>query len=655
MGSNPHVGLSVRRFYEFGPFRLEPEEHLLLREGRPAALTPKAFDLLVLLVQNQSRLIAKDEIMRAVWPDSFVEDANITVLISALRKVLGEREAGLPYIETVPKKGYRFAALVRVVMNAAEGAPVEGASESSLATAGSNGDKCRGDNTVPDSLTAVEWRSAIQSRKIAWIALAALACLLALIGYAYKRSAKHTSPVPRSLAILPLRNLKQDPDSEFLGFSLSDAVITKLGAIRSVTVRPSSAIEKYKGQAIDIRKVAGELHVDTVLAGNFIRDGDRLRITYQLIDVNTLKILSKDSIDVKYDELLVVQDNVVHEIIKGLELNLSPTQAERVKPDTPVNPLAYEYYLRGVDLMGSHNFPLGIKMLEKSTEIDPTYARAWAYLGQCYTSAAAFEFGGREQYRKAQAAYERALVLKPGLLETQVFLANLLVDTGKVEQAVPLLRNAIKGNPTDAAVHWELGYAYRFAGMLEQSVSECEQARQIDPAVKANFAVLNTYLYLGRYDEFLGSLPDVHESAFVLFYRGFGEYHQRKLEPAVVDFDRAYQLDPNLYTQIGKAFSDSITRKTPDGLEILRQLERTIQQRGVGDPEATYKMAQAYAVLGDRISAIRMLNYSVENGFFAYPYFIRDPLLENVRDSAQFRSLVGIARERHDAFKKTFF
>jgi DNA-binding winged helix-turn-helix (wHTH) protein/TolB-like protein/Tfp pilus assembly protein PilF len=658
MGSNPHVGLSVRRFYEFGPFRLEPEEHLLLRDGRPAALTPKAFDLLVLLVENQSRLIAKEEIMRAVWPDSFVEDGNVTVLISALRKVLGEREAGLPYIETVPKKGYRFAALVRVVMNASDGAPVEGASESSLAGAhavGSNGDKRRRDNIVPVSLTAVESRSAIPRRQIAWIALAVLVCLAALIGYAYKRSAKHTPPVPRSLAILPLRNLKQDADSEFLGFSLSDAVITKLGAISSVTVRPSSAIEKYKGQAIDIRKVAGELHVDTVLAGNFIRDGDRLRITYQLIDVNTLKILSKDSIDVKYDELLAVQDNVVHEIIKGLELNLSPTQAERVKPDAPVNPLAYEYYLRGVDLMGSHNFPLGIKMLEKSTEIDPTYARAWAYLGQCYTSAAAFEFGGREQYRRAQAAYERALALKPGLVETQVFLANLLVDTGKVEQAVPLLRNAIKGNPMDAAVHWELGYAYRFAGMLEQSVSECEQARRIDPAVKANFAVLNTYLYLGRYDEFLASLPDVHESAFILFYRGFGEYHQGKLERAAQALDRAYQLDPNLYTQIGKAFSDSITRRTQDGLEILRQLERTIQQRGVGDPEATYKMAQAYAVMGDKVSALRMLDYSVENGFFAYPYFIRDPLLETVHDSTQFGSLVGKARKRYDAFKKTFF
>jgi tetratricopeptide (TPR) repeat protein len=130
-----------------------------------------------------------------------------------------------------------------------------------------------------------------------------------------------------------------------------------------------------------------------------------------------------------------------------------------------VNPVAYEYYLRGVDLMGSHNFPLAEKMLEKSAEIDPKYALTWAYLGQSYTSDAAFELGGREQYRRAQAAYEHALSLQPRQAEAQTFLANLLIDTGKVEQAVPLLRDALGNNPNSPAVHWELGYAYRFAGL----------------------------------------------------------------------------------------------------------------------------------------------------------------------------------------------
>jgi TolB-like protein/Tfp pilus assembly protein PilF len=461
--------------------------------------------------------------------------------------------------------------------------------------------------------------------------------------------------VQHTLAILPLRNVRQNPNDDFLGFSLADAVITKLGPVSSLTVRPSSTIEKYKGQTIDLPKVAAELNVDTLLTGNFIHEGDNLRITYQLIEVKGEKILAREMIDLKYDKLLAVQDHFTQQIVKGLELNLSPSEAALIKPGEPVNSLAYECYLRGVDLVGSHDFPLAIKMLEKSAEIDPGYALTWAYLGQSYESAANFEFGGSEQYRKAQAAYERALALQPGQLEANMFLANLLVDTGKVEQAVPMLRDTLRNNPNNAALHWELGYAYRFAGMLKESVAESELARQIDPLVKSNGAALNAYLYLGDYEKFLQSLPDANDSSFIVFYRGFAEYHQKKWGPAARDFDRAYQLDPTLYTQIGKTFSDSIDQRNPEGLETLRELESKILRGGVIDPEATYKIAQAYAVLGDKASALRLLHYSIEHGFFPYPYFVRDPLLERIRNEPEFAQIVNVARERHIAFESRFF
>jgi tetratricopeptide (TPR) repeat protein len=294
-------------------------------------------------------------------------------------------------------------------------------------------------------------------------------------------------------------------------------------------------------------------------------------------------------------------------------------------------------------------------MLEKSTAIDPKYALAWAYLGAAYTSDAAFEFGGRDQYDKARAAYERALSLQPAQLEAKIFLANLLIDTGKVEQAVPLLREALKTNPNHAEAHWELGYAYRFAGMLEESVAECERARQLDPLVKSNGSALNSYLYLGQYDKFLRSLPDLNDSAFVVFYRGFGEYYQKKWEQAARDFDRAFMLDPSLYVQIGKALSDSIAHRDAEGLEILRSLETKIEERGVGDPEAMYKIAQAYNALGDKASALRTLRLSIEGGFFCYPYFTTDPLLNGLRNEPEFTTLLNMAHLRHEAFKKSFF
>src|ERR1022692_965817 len=155
---------------------------------------------------------------------------------------------------------------------------------------------------------------------------------------------------PRTLAVLPFRNLREDPQADFLGFSLADAVITKLAYISALTVRPSSSVERYRNQTIDPQKVAAELNVGTLLTGTFIKDGDDLRITTQLIDVKPDKILWQDSFDTKFDKLLTVQDRVSEQIIQGLQLTLSPAEAKKLKPQAPISPNAYEYYLRGVDL-----------------------------------------------------------------------------------------------------------------------------------------------------------------------------------------------------------------------------------------------------------------------------------------------------------------
>jgi tetratricopeptide (TPR) repeat protein len=374
-----------------------------------------------------------------------------------------------------------------------------------------------------------------------------------------------------------------------------------------------------------------------------------------LIDVKTEKILGRDLIDLKYENLFTVQDAVTQQIIKGLSLDLSPSESAEMKAEEPANPLAYEYYLRGVDLMSNHDFPLAIKMLEKSVEINPNDAQAWAYLGQSYNSTASFQVGGRPQYERARAAFQHALALQRHQPEASIFLANLLIDTGEVEKAVPLLRDTQKNNPNNAAVLWELGYAYRFAGALNESVAECERARRIDPSVKANGSVLNAYLYLNQYDKFLGSLPDPDDSSFLLFYRGFVEYHQRNWSQATADFDRAYQIEHTMYTQIGKALSDSIVHRESEGLDLLHDLENKIQKLGVGDPEGTYKIAEAYAILGDKASALRMLRYSIDHGFFPYPYFVTDPLLDKIRNDPQFLLLMKIAQERHIAFKRQFF
>ena len=690
--------LKTRGFYEFGPFRLEPEEHLLLRDRVPIPLPPKTFELLVFLVHNHARLVTKEQIMQAVWQESFVEEANLTVSISALRKALGEKEGAPRYIETVPKKGYRFTALVKELdlpadvttvqhpqtsrpelgveahglPAASAAAPAVAPAETQPIQAAENGlanerlENLSALQVAPQPRTgfvaampqALEDSSHTKPRKrvIATALLILMCVLVGFTGYLRTLPESSSSSQPRTLAVIPFQNVGQDAGSDFLGFSLADAVITKLGYVSSLSVRPSSAVEQYRNEAIDIRKVGADLNVNTLLTGNYVRDGDNFRITPQLIDVKTEKILWRGTIDLKYDHLLNVQDNVAQQIIKGLELSLSPSQAKKLKTDEPVDPMAYEYYLRGVDLYSQNDFPMSVKMLEKSAQIEPNYALTWARLGKSYEALASLQFGGRQEYDKAQAAFEKALSVEPGQIEAQASMANLLTDTGHVERAVPLLRDVLETNPNLAEAHWELGYAYRFGGMLHDSVTECERARQLDPGVKLNSATINAYLYLGQYDKFLQSLPENSNSALVIFYRGFAKYYKSDLAGAAAEFDRAYQIDPTLLqAAVGKAYSYAIAHQDAKALGVLHATESKIEQRGVSDPEAIYKIAQAYAVIGDKGSAMHTLRHSIEKGFFAYPYLTSDPLLNNIRNESGFAALLQTAEQRHEIFKATFF
>jgi DNA-binding winged helix-turn-helix (wHTH) protein/TolB-like protein len=645
--------LTAQVLYEFDKFRLNPAEQLLLCEGKPVLLTPKAFQVLCVLIQSNGRLLDKDDLIKRVWPDSFVEEANLSVNISALRRALGDTPNGQKFIGTVPKRGYRF------VM------PVQEIRQGSQTETNAAGFIALSEPSVSEDRSAPAPTKALTGTKITSVAfrLIAMAVPLALslvffIYFSYRRPTVQTPRRigVRRLAILPFQNLNNDPNNDFLGFSLADALITKLGYVSTLAIRPSSTVEKYRDQTIDVTRVAAELNVDTLLASTFIREGEDLRVTSQLIDVKTRDILWRDAFDLKYDKLRSVQDTVAQEIIKGLELNLTASEAEQMRSDTPVNPVAYEYYLRGVDLYSRGNFLPAIKMLEASTQIDPNYALTWAHLGRAYNADASFELGGRDRYHKAQVAFERALSLQPRQIETQIYMANLLTDTGRVEEAVPLLRAALRTNPNQADVHWELGYAYRFAGMLEQSIAECEKARSLDPGVKLNTSALNAYFYLGQYDKFLQSIPKDSSAALNVFYRGFGEYYKRDYDDATQDFDRAFELEPSLLqAQIGKALSDGIRRQESRGFEILREAEKKIQERGVGDAEAGYKIAQAYALLGDKASALRVLERSINNGFFPYPYLTADPLLDSLRQEPQFAKLMEAAGRRHESFKHDFF
>lgn len=602
--------------YEFGPFVLNTGEQTLTREGHPISLTPKTYDVLLLLVKNRGHLLTKKEIMDAAWPDSFVDESNLTQQVSLIRRALGEAANEARYIVTIPGRGYRFAAEVKHV-------------------------------PAPESVPP---RSPKRRALLLSLAIAGIAGASALAVYITRSVTR-----PRTLAILPFQSIRNDPDSDFIGYSLANAIITKIDVLDSLIVRPSYAIEKYRRQPIDIPRAAAELRADTLLVGNFTREGNDLRVNTQLVDAPSQTILWNAVFEVKYDNLLTLEDKVAHEIVKGLKLRLSPRDRERLDLGKPANAAAYEYYLRGVDLYSKNEFSLAIEMLRRSSELDPSFAMTWSHLGRAHTANASFELAGSEEYRMALDAYRKALELQPSQIDAHVYMANLLTDTGKVESAVPLLREAARENPNHAEVHWELGYAYRFGGMLDASVAECEEARRLDPGVKATSSVFNSYLYQGKYDRFLESLPS-ENSGFILFYRGLGALYKKDGDRAKGDFDKAFAAHPTLLqARVGKALSHALRGENSQAATILGEIESRIAGKGVGDAEALYKVAQAYAVLGDTASGIRVLRLSVDNGFFCYPYLASDPLISNLRGRHEFAVILESARRRHEAFRAKFF
>jgi DNA-binding winged helix-turn-helix (wHTH) protein/TolB-like protein len=683
------MSVEPSRLYVFGSFQLDTLERELLREGTAVPVATKAMDVLLILIENAGQVIERAELIKRVWPDSEGADGSLAVTVSSLRKTLGDRPDGGPYIETVPRQGYRFAASVTPLLEEAitsgsvavlghqpgiaeqrtghkAGGVVSGSTAvvrtSEEAAASDPGDQvvARGDEGHSENISQAprqtHFLDSLATHKRAVVVTVAIAMAAVVLGYfVWPWRAGEQRVLVRRLAILPFRNLKPDDQTEFLGSSLADATTTRLRSFNSLIVRPSSYVEKYRGVDVDPKQVAVELDVDTLMTGTFLKDGNNLRVTVQLIDVNKGEIISKFPFETKYEKLVTVQDQVAHNIIERLRLNLSPDEAEQLRRQTTDDQRAYEYFLHGLDMYSRNEFLATVPLLEKAVELDPNFAIAWAHLGRAYTACASFNLRGRDFQLKAQEAYEHALALNHNMIEATVFMANLLTDSNRVEQAVPMLRKLLQSNPNIAEARWELGYAYRFAGMLNESIGECERAREIDPNVKRTSSAPNAYLYIGEYEKFLSSLPKEDGTPFLVFYRGMGNYYLKRFEQAAVDFDRAYDLDPQLYTRIGKALSYAIKDQKDVALGVLRDVEREIEQKGVGDSEAVYKVAQAYSVLGEKGSALRVLRRSIETGFFCYNYLRSDPLLESLRSEAEWNKLLEIARTRHESFRSAFF
>src|SRR2546421_6945654 len=271
-----------RRSYEFDDFRLDPAERRLLRDGEPVALTPKCFDLLVVLVENSGHLIEKEDLLRRLWPDQFVEEGNLSFNVSTLRKALGKGRGGRRYIETVQKKGFRFVARVEVIGGGAARAAVGGVETPPVENAEATGEKAAGlyeeagENPPPRSAFAAR-----RSLRLNILAGVLAAGVLGPVAYGLRArlvGAPAQKPL-KTIAVLPFKPLSSESRDESLEMGMTETLITRLGNLRQIVVRPVSAVRKYADPGQDPVKAGRELHADAVLDGSIQKAGDRVRVT----------------------------------------------------------------------------------------------------------------------------------------------------------------------------------------------------------------------------------------------------------------------------------------------------------------------------------------------------------------------------------------
>ena len=632
--SNPQ---EQKRLYEFGTFRLDPSERILARRGTRIPLSPRAFDTLVVLVQRSGHVLTKDELIRTLWPDSFVEENNLTQQISALRRALGSEQE---YIETVPKLGYRFISEVREV----DEDPVVSRASGKV---GVVVPKAFSDAPVPAAVAAA---TATRSRRRPVFLAAAVPALVLLAIALYRFWSMSRTPAShpgtRTLAVLPLRNLKPGRETDFLSLALTDAIINRLGYASALSTEPLSTVAKYRNTDIDARRIARELNVQDVLTGSYVKDGDDLRVTTELISLGPDPGLWRDNIELKYDKLFSVQDRVAISVIHSIGLELRPEEAERLNQGVPTNAAAYEYYLRGLDEGFKSNFRGAIEMLERSVALEPGDAMAWGALATVYLGYGEVQGGDSRFLDRGWQAFQRARNSDPENRLIVDMMAFHLLEHNRAKESVPLLQESLRRNPTDSFAHWYLSEAYRYGGALEKSVAEGELALRLNPRVAENLT-FNTYLYMGQYRKFLNSLSPAENNARTSFYRGLACYYLKDTRGATQEFDRAYALDSALsHARIGRALACALRNQREQGIELMKEVEKSAGDDG----EMSYKMAQAYAQLGDRESALRLLRRSIALNFYPYSYFVRDPMLEPVRRDPGYAAAMELARQRQQAF-----
>jgi DNA-binding winged helix-turn-helix (wHTH) protein/TolB-like protein/Tfp pilus assembly protein PilF len=622
--------------YAFGPFVLDGTERLLLRGDEVVALTPKVLETLFVLVENRGRVLTKNVLMEALWRDTFVEESSLVQNISLLRKALGNGHSDQVYIETIPKRGYRFVAEVREITAESAELQFNRSAQTPLV-----------EPVKPLELSRVPH----VGRWFKWPALVALFCVIAVAVSMFwwrVRTTQERSRVDlRTVAVLPFKTVGAEGDTELLALGLADSVILKLTRLPQISVLPTSAVFKYIGGEKDALSVGRELGVDAVLEGTVQRSGDRVRVTAQLITLKDGKTIWSGKFDEQYRDIFCLQDSVSELFAGDVRLQVLNLQAKSQPKPITRNAEAYQAYLMGLyfwNKRSSETLPKAIEYLQRAVDRDESFAVAYALLADCYHVYAGTLKNDPAMAMIArqgeEAAATRAIELDETLAEAHTVFAGILANKGDGNGALKEYRRALLLNPNYATAHVRYAYFLFVRRELDNAVAEARQARDLDPTSPITNTTLGYMLLMNRQCE--ESIPYFHRALELdptatasRIDLGSAQLQCGRYSDAVTEFSTVASQDP-VSSQLNLALTYAKLGRRAQAHKLIGEALRSPGRQQV----SKYDLATIYVALGEKERAFGILRQStfswLEKGKLKF-----DPQLDKVRSEPRFESIVN--------------
>jgi TolB-like protein/DNA-binding winged helix-turn-helix (wHTH) protein len=676
------------RIYEFGPFRVDALRRVLLRETNEVRLPAKSFEILLVLLEEKGRLVDKDELMRRVWPDAVVEENNLTVNMSALRKSLGESPRDHRYLVTVPGRGYQFVADVRrhvgepgseeealarqrvAEVRAGAGGwegeakalspgswdlglgPAQVAAPQTNVVASDRGPQAGSPLGVANTHTTSSAEYIVGEIKrhkngVLSVLTALLATTVIVAYFAYSRhSAGSDKTGITSIAVLPFANNTGDPNAEYLSDGISESLINSLSQLPGIKVIARSSAFAYKGKETDLKEVANALGVEAILTGRVTQRGENLSISVELVDARDKTQVWGEQYDRNMSDLLAIQREIAREIVEQLKLKVSGAEKGLAKHYTESNE-AYQLYLKGRfywDKRTAEALKKSIEYFNQAIEKDPRFALAYAGLANCYV-VPAIRLPPRETMPKAKAAAMRALELDETLAEAHASLGRVLAaydwDWTNAEKEY---KRAIELNPRYAVAHQWYGGYLAVMGRTNEALAERKRAQELEPLSLIINAELGMAFYYARdYDQAIEQFQRTLEldqnfppaRAFVpAAYEQKGMYGE-----AIAEFKKAIPLrgvSEVGFLRAGLGHVYAVSGKKSEARKVLAELKQLSQQGYVPAPS----IALIYAGLGEKDHAFSWLEQGYEQRAFQMQWIKLEPRWDSLRSDPRFQALI---------------